>query len=133
MSKPTIIKFGNFHKAKKIFKQALTVSVLMMTFGLANADEPKQIPAYQNTSVNFQERAKDLVAHMTLEEKLPQLINDAPAIPRLGVREYNWWNEGLHGVAALGEATVFPQAIGMAAAWDASLLQQAGDVVSTEF
>lgn len=134
MSKPPINTFGNFHKkAQKIFKQALTVSALMMTCGLANADEPKQIPAYQNTSVNFQERAKDLVAHMTLEEKLPQLINDAPAIPRLGVREYNWWNEGLHGVAALGEATVFPQAIGMAAAWDASLLQQAGDVVSTEF
>jgi beta-glucosidase len=70
---------------------------------------------------------------MTQEEKLPQLINDAPAIPRLGVREFNWWNEGLHGVAAMGEATVFPQAIGMAAAWDAPLLKQAASVVSTEF
>lgn len=131
MNKLAIVTFG--HAYKKICSYALTVPLLAMTFSLADADEPKQIPIYQNTSVNFQERAKDLVAHMTLEEKLPQLINDAPAIPRLGVREYNWWNEGLHGVAALGDATVFPQAIGMAATWDASLLQQAGDVVSTEF
>lgn len=136
MSKLAIDTFGHFNLLltfKKSFRQILSLSLLAMTFSLANADEPTKIPAYQNTSVSFQERAKDLVAHMTLEEKLPQLINDAPAIPRLGVREYNWWNEGLHGVAALGEATVFPQAIGMAAAWDASLLQQAGDVVSTEF
>lgn len=93
------------------------------------ADKPK----YQDTSLSFEERAKDLVAQMTLEEKVPQLINDAPAIPRLGVREYNWWNEGLHGVAALGEATVFPQAIGMAAAWDDQLMHQIADVISTEF
>lgn len=70
---------------------------------------------------------------MTLEEKVPQLINDAPAIPRLGVREYNWWNEGLHGVAALGEATVFPQAIGMAAAWNDKLMLEVAGVISTEF
>lgn len=98
----------------------------------ANAETPEK-PRYENLSLSFEERAKDLVAHMTLEEKFPQLINDAPAIPRLGVREYNWWNEGLHGVAALGEATVFPQAIGMAAAWDEPLMQQVGDVISTEF
>ena len=55
---------------------------------------------------------------MTLEEKAHQLGHDAPAIPRLGVPEYNWWNEGLHGVARAGIATVFPQAIGMAASWD---------------
>jgi beta-glucosidase len=96
------------------------------------ADAPAP-PRYQDPSVSFDERARDLVAHMTLEEKIPQLINDAPAIPRLGVREYNWWNEGLHGVAALGEATVFPQAIGMAAAWDESLMFTAADIISTEF
>jgi len=134
MSKLALFKLNNFHqKIQKLFRLFITILLLALPFGLPHADEPQQIPTYQNTAVSFQERAKDLVAHMTLEEKLPQLINDAPAIPRLGVREYNWWNEGLHGVAALGEATVFPQAIGMAAAWDTSLLQQAGDVVSTEF
>src|SRR4051812_16515251 len=80
-----------------------------------------------------QERAADLVSRMTLEEKAHQLGHTAPAIPRLGVPEYNWWNEGLHGVARAGFATVFPQAIGMAASWDAPLMQQVGDTVSTEF
>jgi len=99
------------------------------------AEEPPHKPQlpYQNPALTPLERAKDLVGRMSWEEKIPQLINDAPAIPRLGVREFNWWNEGLHGVAALGEATVFPQAIGMAAAWDAPLLKQAAGVVSTEF
>lgn len=100
---------------------------------LAHADVEKTVFPYQDTSLSFDERAKDLVARMTVDEKVPQLINDAPAIPRLGVREYNWWNEGLHGVAALGEATVFPQAIGMAAAWDEPLMQQVASVISTEF
>jgi beta-glucosidase len=94
--------------------------------------QPKVLP-YKDLSLSFEERAKDLVSRMTLEEKTPQLINDAPAIPRLGVREYNWWNEGLHGVAALGDATVFPQAVGMAAAWNEPLMHKVADVVSTEF
>ncbi len=100
---------------------------------ITHAADAPTTPRYQDVSLDFTERAKDLVAHMTLDEKVPQLINDAPAIPRLGVREYNWWNEGLHGVAALGEATVFPQAIGMAAAWDEPLMFKAADVISTEF
>ncbi len=95
--------------------------------------EKEAAPLYQDTSKGFEERARNLVERMTLDEKIPQLINDAPAIPRLGVREYNWWNEGLHGVAALGEATVFPQAIGMAAAWDEPLMLQVADIISTEF
>jgi beta-glucosidase len=70
---------------------------------------------------------------MTLEEKAAQLGNDAPAIARLRVPRYNWWNEGLHGVARAGFATVFPQAVGMAATWDAPLMQQTGDVIATEF
>lgn len=94
--------------------------------------QPKVLP-YKDTSLSFDVRAKDLVSRMTPEEKTPQLINDAPAIPRLGVREYNWWNEGLHGVAALGEATVFPQSVGMAAAFNEPLMHEIGDVVSTEF
>ena len=63
-------------------------------------------------------KAEALVARMTLEEKASQLRYDAPAIKRLGIPAYNWWNEGLHGVARAGQATVFPQAIGMAAAFD---------------
>ena len=77
-------------------------------------------------------RAKELVAKMTLEEKAEQLKYGAPAIPRLGVPAYNWWNEALHGVARAGVATVFPQAIGMAAAFDPSLMKEAGDVIATE-
>lgn len=106
-------------------------AMLLATSAQADADK-KPLP-YQDLSLSFQERAKDLVGRMTLDEKIPQLINDAPAIPRLGVREYNWWNEGLHGVAALGDATVFPQAIGMAAAWDEPLMHQVASVISTEF
>jgi beta-glucosidase len=61
------------------------------------------------------------------------LGHTAPAIPRLGVPEYNWWNEGLHGVARAGTATVFPQAIGLAASWDAPLMREVADVISIEF
>ena len=77
-------------------------------------------------------RAQDLVSRMTLEEKASQLRYDAPAIPRLGVPAYNWWNEGLHGVARAGVATSFPQAIGMAAAFDTGLMQMVGDVIAEE-
>ncbi|MFT3984184.1 MAG: glycoside hydrolase family 3 C-terminal domain-containing protein [Lachnospiraceae bacterium] len=77
-------------------------------------------------------RAEALVLKMTLEEKASQLKYDAPAIERLGVPAYNWWNEGLHGVARAGTATMFPQAIGMAASFDDSLLEEVADVVATE-
>ncbi|WHZ20375.1 MAG: beta-glucosidase [Rhodanobacteraceae bacterium] len=77
-------------------------------------------------------RAQTLVAKLTLKEKVSQLRADAPAIPRLGVPAYTWWNEGLHGLARGGYATVFPQAIALAATWDPALLQQVGTVVSTE-
>ena len=71
-------------------------------------------------------------ASLTLEEKTAQLQNAAPAEPKLGLPVYNWWNEGLHGLARNGEATVFPQAIGLAATWDEDLMQRVGDVVATE-
>jgi len=75
-------------------------------------------PAYLDESLSFEERAKDLVSRMTLEEKVSQMLHRAPAIPRLGIPAYNWWNEALHGVARAGVATVFPQAIGLAATFD---------------
>jgi beta-glucosidase len=89
-------------------------------------------PAYLDTSLTFEARAADLVSRMTLDEKTSQMQNGAPAIPRLGVQKYNWWNEGLHGVARAGIATVFPQAIGMAATWNPELIHQEADVISTE-
>ena len=77
-------------------------------------------------------KAQELVSKMTLEEKASQLRYDAPAIKRLGVPAYNWWNEGLHGVARAGQATVFPQAIGMAATFDRDCVAEMADIVATE-
>jgi beta-glucosidase len=77
-------------------------------------------------------RVDDLVHRLSLAEKVQQMRNTAPAIPRLGIPAYDYWNECLHGVARAGTATVFPQAIGMAATWDVPLLQQAADVIATE-
>ena len=90
------------------------------------------MPAYKNENLSFEERAKDLVSHMTLEEKVTQMLHSAPAIPRLGIQAYNWWNEALHGVARAGVATMFPQAIGMAATFDEKLIHDAADIISTE-
>lgn len=92
-----------------------------------------QTPAWQDRSLPFERRAADLVARMTLEEKVSQMMDHAPAIDRLGVPEYNWWNEGLHGVARSGLATSFPQAIGIAATWDDSLVLRMATVISDEF
>lgn len=88
---------------------------------------------FQNPNLPLEERVNDLISQMTLEEKISQMIDAAPAIPRLGIPEYNWWSEGLHGVAAAGIATVFPQAIGLGATYDTSLIYEVADVVSTEF
>lgn len=89
-------------------------------------------PAYLDESLSFEERVKDLVSRMTLEEKTTQMLYNSPAIPHLGIPSYNWWNEALHGVARAGIATVFPQAIGMAATFDEELLFEIADVISTE-
>ncbi|HKO18563.1 MAG TPA: glycoside hydrolase family 3 C-terminal domain-containing protein [Acidobacteriaceae bacterium] len=88
--------------------------------------------AYLNPDLSPEERAKDLVGRMTLEEKVSQTTDRAAAIPRLGVPEYGWWNEALHGVARYGEATVFPQAIGMAATWDTPLVRRIGGIIAVE-
>jgi beta-glucosidase len=85
-----------------------------------------------NVSLDFEARTSILVSKMTLEEKISQLGNNAPAIPRLGVLEYNWWNECLHGVARAGTATVFPQAIGMAATFNPNLINDVAVVISDE-
>src|SRR6266566_2942155 len=91
-----------------------------------------QTPDYQNPDLPFERRVADLVSRMTLEEKVSQMQDVAPAIPRLGIPAYNWWNEALHGVARSGLATSFPQAIGLAATWDTDLIHRVADVISTE-
>ena len=87
---------------------------------------------YLDTNLSFQERAEDLADQMTFEEQVPQLSYGAPAIDRLGVPAYNWWNEGLHGVARAGTATMFPQAIGLAAMFDDKLLGKVAKIIATE-
>jgi len=91
-----------------------------------------QTPPYQNEALPFDVRVHDLVSRMTLEEKVSQVKDVAPAIDRLGIPPYNWWNEALHGVARSGTATVFPQAIGLAATWDDSLIFRMATVISDE-
>ncbi len=88
--------------------------------------------AYLNPELGPEARASDLVRRMTLEEKVSQMQDVAPAIPRLGVPAYNWWNEALHGVARNGIATNFPQSIGLAATWDTGLMRRIADVIAVE-
>jgi beta-glucosidase len=90
------------------------------------------LPAYKDPSLPIEKRVDDLISRMTLEEKVSQMMNAANAIERLGIPKYDWWSEGLHGVARAGYATVFPQAIGLAATWDTDLMYKVADVISTE-
>jgi beta-glucosidase len=87
---------------------------------------------FQNTDLPLDARVEDLVSRMTIEEKAGQMMHEAPAIPRLGIPAYNWWNEGLHGVARAGIATVFPQAIGLAAMWNVPLLHKVATAIADE-
>jgi len=112
--------------------RAAVLSTLVSTPMLMAASVAAQAQATDLT-LTTEQRAELLTSKMTLEEKAAQVGHTAPAIPRLGVPQYNWWNEGLHGVARAGIATVFPQAIGMAASWDEKRMRQVADVISTEF
>jgi len=94
--------------------------------------EAADTPRYLDPSLPPEVRAADLVSRMTLEEKVSQMVHTAPAIPRLGVPEYNWWNECLHGVGRAGVATVFPQAIGMAASFNAPLIKETAEIIANE-
>jgi len=87
---------------------------------------------YRDEKLSFEKRAKDMVSRMTLFEKVSQMTYNSAAVPRLGISSYNWWNEALHGVARAGVATMFPQAIGMAATFDEDLIYKVAGVISTE-
>jgi len=108
----------------------LTLSVLF--FFQCKNPRDELIPGFFNSSLTIEERIDDLIQRLTLEEKIAQLNYDAPAIERLGIPAYNWWNECLHGVGRSGMATVFPQAIGMAASWNKDLMFDIGNVISDE-
>ena len=92
----------------------------------------QQFP-YQNISLTPEQRASDLLERLTLEEKVSLMQNASPAIPRLGIKAYDWWNEALHGVGRAGIATVFPQTIGMAASFDDELIYKVFTAVSSQY
>ncbi|HEX4425619.1 MAG TPA: glycoside hydrolase family 3 N-terminal domain-containing protein, partial [Terriglobales bacterium] len=114
-------------------RKMIAFLLMLTTSAIFSIAQEDSAPAYKNTKLSFEERARDMVQRMTLEEKISQLGHTADAVERLGIPEYNWWNEGLHGVARAGVATVFPQTIGMAATFDDALLHQDADAISTEF
>ncbi len=109
----------------------LVKQFIAATFVVAGGAFAQSLP-YQNPALPTGQRVDDLVSRMTLEEKVSQMQNHAVAIPRLGVPAYDWWSEALHGVARSGYATVFPQAIGMAATWDTGMIHREAEIVSTE-
>ena len=110
----------------------LAFSLIVFISSIVLAQQPNKKPDYLDFNLPFDKRVDDLVGRMTLEEKVSQMVNTAKAIPRLQIPQYNWWNECLHGVARAGTATVFPQAIGLAATWNTDLMYKVADVISTE-
>ena len=108
----------------------LTIALLVL-LGSASFGQQQGNAPYQDPNLSTERRAADLVSRMTLEEKVLQMQNSAPAIPRLGVGVFNYWNEALHGVAS-GRATVFPEPIGLGASFDPDLVHRMADAISTE-
>jgi len=105
--------------------------VVILSFIVSSVYAQGQFP-YQNSDLPVTERVDDLLSRMTIQEKTGQLLYQSPSIPRLGVPEYNWWNECLHGVARAGYATVFPQSVTMAASWDKALIYEVASTISDE-
>jgi beta-glucosidase len=106
--------------------------MVVLSIILISSCEQEEVLPYRDTDLSFEERTEDLVSRMTLEEKVSQMVNGSPAIERLGIPEYNWWSEALHGVARAGLATVFPQAIGLGATWDEEHMYNVASVISDE-
>lgn len=114
-------------------KYIVTVLVLSCLFATdGRSQKTADLYPFLDTRLPIEQRVNDLVARMTLDEKIGQMMNDAPAIDRLGIPRYNWWSEGLHGVARAGLATVFPQAIGLGATWDDKLIYRVSTSIADE-
>ncbi|MBR2291818.1 MAG: glycoside hydrolase family 3 C-terminal domain-containing protein [Prevotella sp.] len=111
-------------------KHRLLSIVLVSCVGLLVS---AQTLPYQNPSLSAKERAQDLCSRLTLEEKAQLMLDESPAIPRLGIKKFFWWSEALHGAANMGNVTVFPEPVAMAASWNPDLLYKVFDVASTEF
>ncbi|UKK58463.1 glycoside hydrolase family 3 C-terminal domain-containing protein [Prevotella communis] len=109
-------------------RKTLIVTLLTVSLGMQ-----AQVLPYQNPSLSAKERAKDLCSRLTLEEKAKLMLDESPAIPRLGIKKFFWWSEALHGAANMGNVTVFPEPIAMAASWNPGLVYKVFDTASTEF
>ena len=117
----------HFHPSLRVRALPLACALALAAACAAAAAAP-----YQDKSLPPEARARDIVGRMTIEEKAAQMQDNAPAIERLGLKRYGWWNEVLHGVARAGHATVFPQAIGLAATWDTALMERIADAIALE-
>lgn len=123
----------NFELSFRIsFMKKYILLAILITCGAINLQAQDKSFPFQNPNLSLEERLEDLISRMTLAEKVSQLMYDSPAIDRLGIPAYNWWNECLHGVARNGRATIFPQAIGLGATFDTELMYLVGDAISTE-
>ena len=110
-------------------RKTLLSTVLMCCATFAAA---QNLP-YQNPALSAHERAVDLCGRLTLEEKAQLMLDESPAIPRLGIKKFFWWSEALHGAANMGNVTVFPEPVAMAASFNPALLYNVFDIASTEF
>ena len=115
-----------------IRKVILQVIFLTQAIGLSAQIKEKSPALYMDYTKPIEIRVSNLVSQMTVEEKVSQMMYNSPAIARLGVPEYNWWNECLHGVARSGNASVFPEPIGLAATFDDQLVSKIGTAISDE-
>lgn len=115
---------------QRICRHAALAGVLaVLAPGLCASED---LPAYRDTAQPLEARVRDLVSRLTLEEKASLLVSTSPGVERLGIPRYDWWNEALHGVARAGEATVFPQAIGLAAMWDEPFMREVAHAIGIE-
>src|SRR5271155_217592 len=110
----------------------MTQARLFLLFAALTTGLPLAGQTYKDAKQPLEKRVDDLLSRMTLEEKASQMLSASPAIDRLGVPAYDWWNECLHGVARSGVATVFPETIGMAATWDPNLIFKVATAISDE-
>lgn len=109
-----------------------TTLLFVFIFGLLIQVSAQYEFPFQNPDLPIDERVEDVVSRLSVEEKISQLLYEAPAVERLGIPKYNWWNECLHGVARAGYATVFPQSISIAASWNKPLMNRVASVISDE-